>query len=67
MWRKYKGYHRYKTQSEGSIYSSKQYVNGLWIYIQTKLLEGEGSESSEGIIDSRLSNKQNDDDAIIVV
>jgi hypothetical protein len=26
------------------------------------IIESEGSESSEGIIDSRLSNKQNDDD-----
>ena len=33
----------------------------------TKLLESEGSESSEGIIDNTLTNKQNDDDAIIVV
>jgi hypothetical protein len=30
------------------------------------IIESEGSESSEGIIDSRLSNKQYDD-AIIVV
>ena len=41
--------------------SSNQYVNGLWIYIQIKLSESEGSESSEGIIDNNtLSNKQND-------
>ena len=36
-------------------------------FSRTKLLESEGSDSSEGIIDSRPSNKQNDDDAIIVV
>ncbi len=31
------------------------------------IIESEGSESSEGIVDNTLSNKQNDDDAIIVV
>jgi hypothetical protein len=30
------------------------------------IIESEGIESSEGIIDNMLSNKQNDDDAIIV-
>ncbi len=53
--------HRVKAASN----SSNQYVNGLWINIQIKLTESEGSESSEGIIDNRLSNKQNDD-AIMV-
>jgi hypothetical protein len=42
-----------------------------WIYYYyfdiIMTIESEGSESSEGIIDSRLSNKQNDDAIIVTI
>jgi hypothetical protein len=44
------------------------YHNALLYYYFdiSRIIESERSESGEGIIDNSLSNKQNDDDAIII-